>query len=354
MATFGRNAQNSLRHVIQDEGVSLAARARLNFVGDGIVVADDSGTDASIVSVPGATIGSTILDPRLGVPQGTLVRTYTFDANAQGWAASAGGGAVTYDSPAKAITFTTSSTAGNYIALDPGGNILHGEVVVDLAMTHATLVDCGIVFRYTDDNNYYMLALRSFGFTGGTTAQMYKRIAGVFTVISDNDALSAHEVQFGSGARLRVMVRFVGPQIEWYLNEAFGGKVSDSSITGAGKLAVRAGPSHVVTIYQAQGFTHASNWEPFLYGSGGAGSSATGMSSVQDEGLAVPARTVLNFVGTGVTATDDSVGGKTIVTIPGAGPAATGAILGVGITTITVSSGAPSSPTTGDIWIKRS
>lgn|GEM_PF-1991599 len=39
--------------------------------------------------------------------------------------------------------------------------------------------------------------------------------------------------------------------------------------------------------------------------------------AVQDEGVALTARSKINFVGAGVTAADDSAGGRTIVTIPG-------------------------------------
>jgi hypothetical protein len=42
------------------------------------------------------------------------------------------------------------------------------------------------------------------------------------------------------------------------------------------------------------------------------------MPTPQDEGTTLPARTVINFVGQGVTAADDSANGRTNVTIPGA------------------------------------
>jgi len=48
------------------------------------------------------------------------------------------------------------------------------------------------------------------------------------------------------------------------------------------------------------------------YGSG----AGLGYSIIQDEGVSLPPRTIINFVGNGVTATDDGVS-KTIVTIPG-------------------------------------
>jgi hypothetical protein len=51
----------------------------------------------------------------------------------------------------------------------------------------------------------------------------------------------------------------------------------------------------------------------------GGGGGGGGYTTVQDEGVALTVRTVLNFVGAGVTATDD--GTRTVVTIPGGGAA---------------------------------
>lgn len=49
-----------------------------------------------------------------------------------------------------------------------------------------------------------------------------------------------------------------------------------------------------------------------------AATGSTGYATVQDEGTARTARGTLNFVGAGVTATDDAAGNRTLVTIPGA------------------------------------
>ena len=48
-------------HTIQDEGVSLTQRTKLNFVGGGVAVTDDSGNDASIVTISVEAIASGIL-----------------------------------------------------------------------------------------------------------------------------------------------------------------------------------------------------------------------------------------------------------------------------------------------------
>lgn len=45
-------------HVIEDEGTPLTARAKLNFVGAGVTATDDSGDNASVVTIPGAPVDS--------------------------------------------------------------------------------------------------------------------------------------------------------------------------------------------------------------------------------------------------------------------------------------------------------
>jgi hypothetical protein len=49
-------------HVIEDEGTPLTARTKLNFVGAGVTVTDDSGDDASVVTIPGGGTGHVIED----------------------------------------------------------------------------------------------------------------------------------------------------------------------------------------------------------------------------------------------------------------------------------------------------
>jgi hypothetical protein len=49
---------------------------------------------------------------------------------------------------------------------------------------------------------------------------------------------------------------------------------------------------------------------------------------VRDEGSALTARSTLNFVGAGVTATDDSANGRTVITIPGGGSGTAGTVTG--------------------------
>src|SRR3972149_9232950 len=48
-------------HTIQDEGFSLTQRTKLNFVGAGVGVTDDSGNDASVVTISGGSGVTTFL-----------------------------------------------------------------------------------------------------------------------------------------------------------------------------------------------------------------------------------------------------------------------------------------------------
>jgi hypothetical protein len=49
------------------------------------------------------------------------------------------------------------------------------------------------------------------------------------------------------------------------------------------------------------------------------GPTTAGISTVKDEGTTLTARSILNFTGAGVTATDNSGTGATDITIPGGG-----------------------------------
>ncbi len=48
---IGSSSSGGGGHTIQDEGISLTQRTKLNFVGAGVTVTDDSGNDASVVTI---------------------------------------------------------------------------------------------------------------------------------------------------------------------------------------------------------------------------------------------------------------------------------------------------------------
>ncbi len=60
----------SAGHTIQDEGISLAARTKLNFVGAGVAVTDDVGNNATLVTIS-TSAGAGFQAPSSGVVNGT-------------------------------------------------------------------------------------------------------------------------------------------------------------------------------------------------------------------------------------------------------------------------------------------
>lgn len=64
-------------HIIQEDGTSLTQRAKLNFIGTGVNVSDDSGNDATIVSISSSGGGLTISTPAEPVNSSNTVYTVT-------------------------------------------------------------------------------------------------------------------------------------------------------------------------------------------------------------------------------------------------------------------------------------
>lgn len=61
--SLGGGSTTSGGHTIQDEGVSLTQRTKLNFVGGGVAATDDSVNDATIITVPGGAGGGDVVGP---------------------------------------------------------------------------------------------------------------------------------------------------------------------------------------------------------------------------------------------------------------------------------------------------
>jgi hypothetical protein len=55
----GATGATGVGHTVQDEGVSLTARSKLNFVGAGVTSSDDAVNDATVVTIPGGGSGGT-------------------------------------------------------------------------------------------------------------------------------------------------------------------------------------------------------------------------------------------------------------------------------------------------------
>jgi hypothetical protein len=111
--------------------------------------------------------------------------------------------------------------------------------------------------------------------------------------------------------------------------DATGGRtltVSDGTNTQAITITTTAGASTVVDVeydgtdlYVVAPGSPGSKGDTGSQGAPGAAGTNGAISTVQDEGTPLTVRPTLNFVGAGVTATDDAANTRTVITIPGGG-----------------------------------
>lgn len=100
---------------IQDEGVTLANRSKINFVGAGVTATDDAANNRTLVTIPGSAGGSTILSGTATPTSGTgAVGDYYLDTDDRvlyGPKVAGGGGG--YGPAQSAYTTQTPSTSGS-------------------------------------------------------------------------------------------------------------------------------------------------------------------------------------------------------------------------------------------------
>lgn len=250
---------------VQDENGNVStAVTQIDFQGAGVTAT--AGTGEVIVTIGG---GSSSVTGLLCIPQGTLARKYTFDTTTESWTTDAGSLSATGGK------LRVTGGGSNATALEPSGasSVADGELVVDLQPVTASsaIVDMGVVFRATDVNNHYLLAIRSGAYSSGLpTLTLYKKVSGSYTSLFDTPSTTAGNIPFvlgATGGPLRVLVRFVGNVITVFVNETFVASVTDSSLS-TGRVGVRVGgasPAYVLDVDNVLVYTLSSGWTPTPY-----------------------------------------------------------------------------------------
>lgn len=96
--------------------------------------------------------------------------------------------------------------------------------------------------------------------------------------------------------------------------------VNNITVNAGVGQTINGGASMVINSNNARIEVNISSNNSFLSNAGSGGSSSPGYGTIEDEGVPLPQRTILNFVGYGVTAIDDPTGQRTDIEIPGGAP----------------------------------
>jgi len=104
------------------------------------------------------------------------------------------------------------------------------EAVIDTAQ------DSGLLFRFSDQSNFYLLTISDDSGSDPTTnLRIFKRVAGAFTQLATSTAIT-----WPRGTPKTVRFSGVGADLEGAVDGVTIISASDSSITGAGRIGVRS------------------------------------------------------------------------------------------------------------------
>lgn len=152
------------------------------------------------------------------------------DTNLDGRTPS-GGGSAWVEESAGSIKTATDVTSGRIIAYVLGG-VAFSAYLESSATDHdvsglpiTNVADVGVLARLQDFSNYYLWR------TQGGNPQLYKNVAGSFTLLGTGSATAA------SGDTLKL--ECVGSAIKGYVNGTLDVSVTDSSLTTGTKVGIR-------------------------------------------------------------------------------------------------------------------
>lgn len=251
---------STILSVVADEGTVLSKRSKLNFVGAGVTATDDPANDQTVVTIPGGTA----LDPDTMVHRGVYDGTKTYH---EGDVVEFNG--VEYVAPLRVGT-TDPET-------NPSSNVTN-VTFPDTGLNYATIrpylgpwtPSAGDTLRYIDISPGGTLAIA----LGGSSSygRIYK--ASDLSTVASSSAADIPATNVAAG--------------RYYIGTIANGGGTITATVGGGAAITTPAP-----------------WVPL-------GS----LVAVADEGTALPRRASINFVGAGITATDDPTNKRTVVTVP--------------------------------------
>lgn len=126
----------------------------------------------------------------------------------------------------------TASTGGEEAAyVRTGTSILDGYVESDIDYAP----DSGLVGRFVDYSNYYLLtACDDSGSNPSDNIRLFKRVSGVYT------QLGSANITWSRGSQKTIRLQFSGSSIKGIVDGAEVISVTDTGISAAGNIGVRA------------------------------------------------------------------------------------------------------------------
>lgn len=261
-------------HVIQDEGTPLTQRQYLNFVGAGVTVTDDSGNDATVVTISSSGGGHIIQDSGLDLPPEPNLNftnglTAVDDIGTTASVVTLGGTLIT-DTTIAAATFNFNILDLNSITLETSGG--DSLFLLDGAGLQVTLVGTNTFKEAADYSaNYVARSYISKGYSdSGVQTLTNKTLSTGTKILLGSDATGDIYYNGGSGTTAR-------------LADVATGNVLLSGGVGTAPLYGKVTSSHVDSTIQPSGLA-------WLLASGG---TLTGNNTIVTAGFNV------SFTGTG-------------------------------------------------------
>ena len=128
-------------------------------------------------------------------------------------------------------TITTPSGAANATVTRNGTSIYNGYVETETDMAN----DSGIVFRFVDNNNHYLLGLSDdSGASATINVMLYRKVSGSYTNIT-----TPLNITWTRGSNKKFKLEGVGTTLNVYVDDVLVRTVVDSGIGVAGKIGMR-------------------------------------------------------------------------------------------------------------------
>ena len=154
-----------------------------------------------------------------------------FDTDTSSLYTLAGSGSPSFAISGGNCTITTPSGSANATVTRNGTSIYNG--FVETETDQAT--DSGIVFRFVDNNNHYLLGLSDdSGVSSTNNVVLYRKLSGSYTPIG-----TILSISWARGVTKKFRLEGINSTLNVYVDGALAITVVDTAIASAGKIGMR-------------------------------------------------------------------------------------------------------------------